>query len=111
MRLPRDAAVAREKITQYLLIRQSRSDKSAFLERGGFRAGNPDALIKAIEAIRDRGDAQLVDENKFGRYFEAVGILNGPLGVNLRVKTIWMTEHLSGATKFITLVPVEVLAE
>lgn len=36
MKLPQDALVAPEKITHYLLIRQNRSDKSAFLEKGGF---------------------------------------------------------------------------
>jgi hypothetical protein len=29
----------------------------------------------------------------------------GPSGRTLRVRTIWMTEYLSGATKFITLIP------
>ena len=44
-----------------------------------------------------------------GRYFEIVGVLVGPNGVALRVKTVWMTEHLSDVTKFITLIPVETL--
>ncbi|HVW21483.1 MAG TPA: hypothetical protein VHC86_09730 [Opitutaceae bacterium] len=111
MRLPKSATIAREKITQYLLVRQSRSDKSAFLELAGFGLANPDALIEALVAVRDENDAQLVDENKFGRYFEVPGVLSGPSGMRLRVRTIWMTEHLSGATKFITLIPVEVLTK
>ncbi len=111
MKLPPNATIAPEKATQYLLIPQSRSDKSAFLQRGGFSLANPEALIAALACIRDEDDARLVDENKFGQYYEILGVLHGPSGIDLRVKTIWMTEHLSGATKFITLIPVEVLAK
>jgi len=32
-------------------------------------------------------------------------MLTGPNGVALAVRTIWMTEHLSGVTKFVTLIP------
>ncbi len=110
MRPPHDATVATEKVSQYLLVRQSRGDKSAFLERAGFTLANPLALTVAIQAVRDGNDASLIDENKFGRYYEVIGTMIGPNGMVLRVKTIWMTEHLSGVTKFITLIPLEVLS-
>lgn len=93
----------------YLLVRQNRSDKSSFLESGGFTALNPDALVAELGTLCDQGDAQQVDENKFGRYYELSGVLRGPLGIGLRVKTIWMTEHLSGSTKFVTLIPIELV--
>jgi hypothetical protein len=32
-----------------------------------------------------------------------------PRGIGLRAKIIWMTGHLSGVTKFITLIPIETL--
>lgn len=96
-------------MTDYLLVRQNRSDKSAFLASGAFTTLNPDALLSEIGAQPHRHEATPVDENEFGRYYEVVGILRGPLGTNLRVRTIWMTEHLSGITKFITLIPIEVL--
>lgn len=38
--------------------------------------------------------------NKFGRYYEIRVTLTGPNGVKLAVCTIWMTENLSGVTKF-----------
>jgi hypothetical protein len=50
-------------------------------------------------------DAVVLETNKFGRYYEIRGTLTGPNGVKLAVRTIWMTEHLSGATKFVTLIP------
>jgi len=110
MKLPQDALVAPEKITHYLLIRQNRSDKSAFLEKGGFSLLDPGSLISGLTAICGANEAQLVDDNKYGRYYEIVGDLIGPNGIGLRVRTIWMTEHLSGLTKFITLIPIEVLS-
>jgi hypothetical protein len=111
MKLPPDAVVAYEKVAHYLLVRQDRSDKSAFLALGGYSPSNPDALIAGLTEIRDREDAQLVDENDFGLYYEAVGVLRGPSWVALRVRTIWLTERLSGTTRFITLIPIEVLAK
>ena len=110
MKLPANAVIAREKVTEYLLVRQSRNDKSAFLEKGGYSPGNPDALIVGLKALQEQGDATPIDNNQFGVYYEVVGILPGPMGIGLRVKTIWMTEHLSGVTKFITLIPIETLA-
>jgi hypothetical protein len=109
MKLTADAIIAREKISSYLLVRQSRNDKSAFLEKGGYSAANPEVLISSLAAIRDGNEAQSIDVNKFGRYYEIVGILHGPSGIDLSVRTIWMTEHLSGVTKFITLIPIEVI--
>jgi len=107
MKLPPDTVIAPEKVIDYLLVRQSRSDKSAFLASGGYTLANPQALLVSLGALRDHGDAVPVDENKFGRYHEIVGVLTGPLGIGLRVRTIWMTEHLSGSTRFITLIPIE----
>lgn len=109
MKLPANAQIAREKVTGYLLVRQVRSDKSGFLESGGFTMLNPGALLGEIEKLRVEGEATLVNENKFGRYFEITGVMRGPSGVGLRVKTIWMSEHLSGVTKFVTLIPIEIL--
>jgi hypothetical protein len=110
VKLPVDSTIAREKVTGYLLVRQGRNDKSAFLERGGYTAENPEALIAALGELREHGDARLVDDNQFGVYYEVIGDLGGCAGIRLRVKTVWMTEHLSGITKFITLIPIETLA-
>ncbi|MDI1251358.1 MAG: hypothetical protein PSV13_21030 [Lacunisphaera sp.] len=63
---------------------------------------NPGALILELERLRAEYAAIQVNDNKFGRTFEVAGVLRGPFGAGLRVKTIWMTEHLSGVTKFVT---------
>jgi hypothetical protein len=41
MKLPADAIIAREKLTRYLLVRQARGDKSAFLAQAGTRSTTP----------------------------------------------------------------------
>jgi hypothetical protein len=110
MKLPANAVIAREKVTDYLLVRQNRNDKSAFLETSGYSPANPDLLISGLVWLREQNEAVPIAENQFGRYYEIVGVLRGPLGVGLRVRTIWMTEHLSGVTKFITLIPIEALS-
>jgi len=46
-----------------------------------------------------------LEAGKFGQYYEIRGTLSHPKGVTLAVRTIWMTEHLSGITKFVTLIP------
>jgi hypothetical protein len=106
VKLPSTAEIPREKITGYLLVRQQRNDKSGFLEKGGYCLESADTLIADLARIRDEIDASEVDNNQFGRYFEIVGTLRGPSGAPLRVRTIWMTEHLSGDTRFITLIPI-----
>ena len=104
MKLPADAIIAREKLTRYLLVRQARGDKSAFLAQAGYRIGNPDRF----STICARNYCRLIPplhSTEFGEFYEIRGKLTGPNGVTLRVCSIWMQERLSQATKFITLIP------
>ena len=50
-------------------------------------------------------DATPAEETKYGQMFAIKGILNGLNGKSLKVHTIWMTEHETKATKFITMFP------
>ena len=50
-------------------------------------------------------DATPAEATKFGDFFEIRGTLRGPNGVSLRVKTVWIREHLQGNTRFVTLLP------
>jgi hypothetical protein len=105
MKLPPDSLISVEKITRYLLVPLSRGDKSAFLSRAGYTRENPLQFLDDLRTQILPLEAVAAGENKFGRYFEVRGLLRGPNEVALSVRTIWMTEHLSGGTKFITLVP------
>ncbi len=104
MKLPADTIIAPEKATEYLLLPQARGDKSGYLELAGYGPNDADKLLAdlrrqlAFEAVPTKS-------NKFGQYYEVRGSLTGPNGVTLAVRTIWMTEHLSKVTRFVTLLP------
>jgi hypothetical protein len=105
MKLPPDSQISEDKIARYLLVPLARGDKSAFLSRAGYTQENPQQLLYDLRTQILPLEAVPAGENEFGRYFEARGLLRGPNGVALRVRAIWMTEHLSGSTKFVTLIP------
>jgi len=104
MKLPANAIIPREKVTNYLLVPQARGDKSRYLERAGYTPDDDETLLADLRR-QLLCDAVPMKSNKFGQYYEIRGSLNGPNGILLPVRTIWMTEHLSGITKFVTLVP------
>jgi hypothetical protein len=43
--LPADTVIALEKLAKYLLVRQARGDKSAFLAEAGYTTANPEELL------------------------------------------------------------------
>jgi hypothetical protein len=105
MKLPLNATIAEDKLTRYLLLPQARGDKSAFLAQAGYRQDNASHLLHDLRTQLLPLEAQRLESNRFGQYYEIRGTLTGPNGVALPVRTIWMTEHLSGVTKFVTLIP------
>jgi hypothetical protein len=105
MKLPADAIIAPEKLTRYLLVRQPRGDKSAFLARAGYTLENADRLLQDIRTQVLPLDPTKLHSTEFGDFYEIRAGLTGPNGVTLRVRSIWMEEKLSKLTKFITLIP------
>lgn len=105
MRLPVDTTITEDKLLRYLLLPQVRGDKSAFLSQAGYRLENANQLLQDLRTQLLPLDAVQLESNKFGRYHEIRGSLTGPNGATLVVRTIGMTEHLSGITKFVTLIP------
>ncbi len=101
---PANASIPLEKIKHYLLVPQARGDKSGFLTLAGYTAEHADQLLRDLRA-QLLLDAVPTKSNKFGQYYEIRGSLTGPNGVTLAGRTIWMAEHLSGVTKFVTPVP------
>jgi hypothetical protein len=105
VKLPADATIAREKLTRYLLVRQARGDKSAFLAQAGYNLENANQLLDDLRAQLLPLDATRLHSTEFGELCEIRATLTGPNGVTLKVRFIWMQERLSQATKFITLIP------
>lgn len=69
MKIPADAIIAPEKLTQYLLVWQRKKDKSKFLAIAGFTLDNPQDLEAGIRHILETNDAVFEKENEFGQYF------------------------------------------
>lgn len=104
MKIPSNAIIPSEKLTEYLLVPRPKNDKAQFLAQAGFTADRPDELEEAIrlliatnEAIQDRQDI-------YGTFYQATGDLVGPDGI-LRVVTVWILRTVDGQYRFITLKP------
>jgi hypothetical protein len=105
MKLPADTIIAPEKVTLYLLVPQARGDRCRFLERAGYSLENASQLLHDLRTQLLPQEARPTKSNRFGQYYETRGSLTGPNGITLNVRPIWMSEHLSGITKFVTLLP------
>ena len=105
MKLPAEAVIPADKISKYLLVYRPRGDKSGWLEGVGYSLEKAEVLAADIRAQLLSLDARSAGSDKFGDYFETAGSLKGPSGKVLRARAIWMTEHLSGETRLITLIP------
>ncbi len=105
MKLPADTIIAPEKVTQYLLVPQARGDKFGYLASGGYTQANAAQLLADLRDQLLPLEATPTKSNDYGQYHETRGPLTGPNGRTLAVRAIWMTEHLSGVTRFVTLLP------
>jgi len=105
MKLPADSAIARAKLTNYLLEWRPENDKSQFLAQAGYSAAQADRLLEDIRQQLLPLEAEFEETTEYGDTYRISGTLKGPNGQTLRVVSIWMIEHASGLTKFITLYP------
>lgn len=105
MILPVDAHIAPEKLTHYLLAHRARNDKSKWLGRAGYTLNNWTQLEADLRLQVLTQDAVKDETNPFGDGYRIECELRGPNGRVLRVVTIWMQEHETGQTKFITMYP------
>ncbi len=105
MKLPADAVISAQKLKGYLLTELPRGDKSRFLAEAGYTTGNAELLERDLRGQILSGDATLLPARGYGDRYEIRGILRGPNGVELPVRTIWMREFATGVVRFITLIP------
>lgn len=101
--LPSNAIVAKAKLTQYLLVRLPKDDKSQYLAKGGYSLDNWQQLENDIREQILSQEATPTETTRFGQKYQIRGNLIGPNGVVLPVITVWMTTPQE--TKFVTLVP------
>ena len=105
MKLPIASPIAREKFSHYLLVFQTRSDKSRYLARAGYTLENVDRLIEDIRIHILPRDARRVRRAVFGDTYQIDGPLIGPSGRRIFVRTLWLKHALSDAVHFVTLIP------
>ncbi len=105
MKLPADSLIDPRKVTHYLLQPRAKSDKSGFLALAGYDASHAARLMDDLRGLLPTHEAEFLEDTPFGQFYALPALLAGPNGRTLRVRTIWMKEHLSGQTKFITLIP------
>ena len=105
MRLPADAAISMEKLTNYLLMELPRGDKSRFLAHAGYTGPEAGRLERDLREQILCLEATPLASRGYGDLYEICGFLRGPNGREVAVRTIWMREHETGIVKFITLIP------
>lgn len=70
VKLPANATIAPEKLNKYLLVRQSRGDKSVFLAKAGYTAASPDQLLHDLRRQVLSQEAVPLHRTKFGQFYE-----------------------------------------
>lgn len=103
MKIPLDAAVARDKLTRYLLIYRDEDDKSQFLAQIGFTHDNPDALETAIRVHIEIYEAVEEKSNQYGIFYQVEGDLVGQGDRKLSIISVGLQEKSTGNFRFITL--------
>lgn len=102
MKLPADAIIAREKMTRYLLRRQQRGDKSAFLARAGYTSRLPINCFKICARNYCRSTRRSFIQPRLATSMKSAAC--SPARTESRCVSAPFG-HLSGVTKFITLIP------
>lgn len=101
MHIPaRKVEISSKKITDYLLARKVKNDKSKFLEQLGYSIENWNELEHDIRLLVERNDAVLQSKTPFGDMYEVKGALKG-----FRVVTIWLLTVDQERFRFVTLFP------
>lgn len=100
---PQDAVIAKEKLTQYLLILLPKDDKSKFLAQAGYGLSNWQQLEQDIRTQVLSRAAEFLETTRHGDKYCIRTKLRGVNGIELSILTIWMVTN--EAAKFVTLVP------
>lgn len=111
MKLPRAAwaAVAKRKITEYLLCLEHREgrEKAQWFIRYGFAAEDWRTLAEALRAQAREHDLLKIEESAFGQRYIVEGPLTTPDGRRPSVRTFWFIELGGRTPRLVTAYPVE----
>ncbi len=107
MKIPSDALIAEEKFLRYLLVKRDYDDKSDYLGLAGFTTANYKKLIDEIRKLVSEIDAIEDRSGEYGTFYKVTGKVTGPVGVSIKVTTVWLKRKVDGLFQFITLIPVK----
>lgn len=109
MKLPNSekAAIDQRKVREYLLSTSHPVGrfKARFFAGIGFGPENWQALATAIAQVAANGDAQLVQDNEYGRKYLVLGALGGPAGRSAEVVSVWIIRAGSDTPHLVTVYP------
>jgi hypothetical protein len=89
MIIPADAIIAEEKVRNYLLVPQRKSDKSKYLGLAGYSRNEFWELIRDIRNLLP-AEGILQERIEEGDLYILRGVLTGPNGRALSIKTVWI---------------------
>ena len=101
-KLSLNSVIPSAKLTNYLLIRLPKDDKSQFLDRGGYSIENWQQLDRDLRSQILPLEAEQIENTRYGQKYMIRGSLTGPNGRILQVKTVWIVTL--SETRFVTLV-------
>lgn len=95
--------VSENKITQYLLVKLPKNDKSKFLAQAHYTLDNWQILKQDLKNLAISETAEYLHETAYGKKYKIRGELQGINQVKLKVITIWIV--IDNIAKFVTLIP------
>jgi hypothetical protein len=109
MKLPhrKDAYVPAAKLSDYLLSETHPVGrlKSRFFRSMGFHEANIGLLEQQLVALAHSEEVEGLVESPYGRKFIIEGYLQTPVGLSVRVRTVWLLEPYDVRPRFITAYP------
>ena len=102
--LDKNALIPQAKLTQYLLVKLSKNDKSGYLAQAGYIIDNWRQLEEQLRQQLTL-PATVDQETKFGTIYKIEGVLKGNNSINLNIATFWIIDKETKETRFVTLLP------
>lgn len=104
MRIIGEVVIPPDKLSRYLLVWRSKSDKSQFLAQAGFTTQNTTDLDRALRRLVIENDAIPDRRDEYGEFVQIEGLLAGPSAA-LHVVTVWIRPANDARFRFVTLKP------
>lgn len=79
--------------------------KAALFQRMGYNKNNWKQLVSDIKQYHLHLEAELVEKTKYGQKYKITGLIQGPNGKRIMLKSIWIILKGENRPRFITIYP------